>query len=128
MNGVCNRRRSLNRRRIECVVSECMEVISIGFMDPLDHPHPFVQRPAAGGGASLCLPFVMRCHLALLAVRRLLSSPCDTHHEYDNTFSAFPLLIGQKQTPPSKYSDAPQPPIGPALPNTPPVFQGEDPY
>lgn len=77
-----------------CVVYECIEVISIGFMGPLDHPHPSLQRPAAGCGASLCLPFVMRCHLALLAVPSLLSSPCDTPHEYDNTFSAFSLLIG----------------------------------
>lgn len=77
-----------------CVVYECMEVISIGFMDPLDHPHPSLQRPAAGCGASLCLPFVMRCHLALLAVWNLFFFPCDTHHEYDNILSAFSLLIG----------------------------------
>lgn len=42
----------------------------------------------------------MRCHLAPLAVSGLLVSPCDTHHEYDNTFSAFSLPIGQRQTPP----------------------------
>lgn len=83
-----------------CVVYECMEVIFYGLMDPLDHPHPSLQRPAAGRGASLCLPFVMRCHLALLAVRGLFSSPCDTHHEYDHTVSAFSLLIGGMQTPP----------------------------
>lgn len=66
--------------RMGCVVYECMEVISVGFMDPLDHPHLFHQRPAAGCGAPLCVPFVMRCHLALLAVRSLLRSACDTPH------------------------------------------------
>lgn len=75
--------------------------LSIGFMDPVEHPRPSPQRPAAGRRASLCLPFVMRCHLALLAEWSLLSSPCDTHHEYDNTVSTFHLLIGWSQTPPA---------------------------
>lgn len=83
-----------------CVVYECMEVISYGLMDPLDHPHPSLQRPAAGRAASLCLPFVMRCHLALLAVWGLLTSPNDTPHEYNHTVSAFSFLIGGMLTPP----------------------------
>lgn len=58
-----------------CVVYEYMEVVSVGLMDPLNYIHPSLQRPAAGCGASLCLPFVMRCHLALLAVQSLCFSP-----------------------------------------------------
>ena len=40
---------------------------------PLHPPPPPVppKRPAAGCGASLCLPCVMRCHLALLALPAL---------------------------------------------------------
>lgn len=86
--------------RMWWVVYEYMGVISVGVIDPLDSPTRPSKRPAAGCGASLCLPFIMRCHLVPLAVSGLLVSPCDTHHEYDNTFLAFSLLIGQRQTPP----------------------------
>lgn len=27
-----------------CVVYECMEVVSVGFVDPVDHPHPSLQK------------------------------------------------------------------------------------
>lgn len=73
--------------------------VCMGLTNPQDLPHRALQRPAAGRGASLCLPFVMRCHLAL-AVQSLLSSPSATHHKYDNTFTAFSLHIGWRQTPP----------------------------
>ena len=122
---MCNRRRSLNRRweggdvlymnlwRWFLLVSWTLWIT----------PTRPSKRPAAGRGASLCLPFVMRCHLALLAVRSLLFSACDTHHEYDSTFSAFPLLIGWNQTPPGTYSDAQRPPIGPVPRSAPPLLQ-----
>lgn len=72
---LCNagREASAGGRRLGCVLHECMKAISVGLLDPLNHLHSSLQRPAAGCGASLCLPFVMRCHLALLAAQSLVS-------------------------------------------------------
>lgn len=97
MCDVCTRQRSLNREVGGWVVlyMHAWKRFLLVSWTLWITPTRVSKRPAAAGfGASLCLPFVMRCHLALLAVQSLLSSPCDRHHEYDNTFSAFALLIG----------------------------------
>lgn len=94
VNCITGRENEAVNGKMECDIYEYMEVISVVLMDPLNYLHPSLQRPAAGCGASLCLPFVMRCHLALLAVQCLCSSPSDTHYEYDNTIAAYSLLIG----------------------------------
>lgn len=44
----------------------------------------------------MCLPFVIRCHLAVLAVQSLLSPHSHAHHEYDSTFAAASFLIGRR--------------------------------
>lgn len=67
---------------------------------PSGFPHPSLQKASCWLWGLFVFAFVMRCHLVPLAVSGLLVSPCDTHHEYDNTFLAFSLLIGQRQTPP----------------------------
>lgn len=67
-------------------------------------PPPSLERPAAGLRVSLCLSFVMRCHLALLAVQRPLSSPCDAH-AHDMITPSLPLL------PHWTEADIPPPPV-----------------
>lgn len=129
MHELCNRRRSLNRRREDGMCCIWMyECDFCWFHGPSGSPPPVPPKASCwlwglfvfafcnempSGSIGCAEPALLSLWYASWIWQHLLCMFSPHWIEADS---------------PSAYSDAQQPPIGPALPSAPPLSQGVDPY
>lgn len=114
--------------RVGCVVYECIEVISIGLMEPLDHPPPVPPKASCWSRGLFVFAFCNEMPSGSIGCAEpalLFLWYASWIWQHNSCIFSFHWTEAGY---PSKYSDAQQPPIGPALPSTPPLLPGVNPY